>query len=459
MGEASADYTRRAPRLDILIAKPSRGGKVRAHSLSEFSAVFADLHLDQRLLKAVDKMGFESPTPVQQQAIPLALQGRDLLVNAATGSGKTAAFLLPILQSLISKTGERTGTRALVLVPTRELARQIGKECEKLGSYCGLKVGVITGGQEFKVQRALLRRDPEILIATPGRTLELVKEGSTLFSHLEHLVLDEADRLFEMGFSEDVLAIIATCNEARQTMLLSATLPAGVRRLLQVLNAPVRVQINSAREQHDAIRQQYILADDDKHKEKLLLWLLEHETFERALVFCNTRDQATHLCGVMRYRDQRAGYLHGEVKQDVRNATITAFREGKLKVLIASDVASRGLDVKGIDLVINFDMARKGDDYVHRIGRTGRAGEEGLAVALIGPQEWNLKASIERYLNVQLESRRIKELPGTYKGPKKLKASGKAATTAKRKKPEVGKSKSRPKSKSGSKPAPGGKPA
>ncbi|MGB4246596.1 MAG: DEAD/DEAH box helicase [Pseudohongiellaceae bacterium] len=396
--------------------------------------MFTDLLLDQRLLKSVDKLGFEQPTPVQQQAIPLAMAGKDLLVNAATGSGKTAAFLLPILQRMITSPGPKEGTRALVLVPTRELARQIGKECEKLASYCGLKVGVITGGQEFSVQRALLRRDPQIIIATPGRTLELVKEGTTLFTGLEVLVLDEADRLFEMGFIDDVLAIIATCNPARQTMLLSATLPAGVRRLMQVLNEPERVTVNTAREQHDSIRQQYILADDDKHKEKLLLWLLENEPFERALVFTNTRDQANHLCGVMRYRGQRAGFLHGEVKQDIRNSTTTAFRDGKINVLVASDVASRGLDVKGIDLVVNFDMARKGDDYVHRIGRTGRAGQQGLAVAFIAPNEWNLKASIERYLNVTFESRKIKELPGTYKGPKKLKASGKAAGPAKSKK-------------------------
>jgi ATP-dependent RNA helicase SrmB len=396
--------------------------------------VFAELLLDQRLLKSVDKMGFEQPTPVQQQAIPLALEGRDLLVSAATGSGKTAAFLLPILQGLIKNPPPKEGTRALVIVPTRELARQIGKECEKLASYCGIKVGVVTGGQEFKVQRALLRRDPEVLIGTPGRMLELVNEGSTLFTNLEYLVLDEADRLFEMGFDEDVLAIIASCNEARQTMLLSATLPGGVRRLMQVLNNPARVMVNDGREEHASIRQQYILADDDKHKEKLLLWLLENEAFERALVFANTRDMATHLSGVMRYRGQRAGYLHGEVKQDVRNSTTTAFRDGKIKVLIASDVASRGLDVKGIDLVINFDMARKGDDYVHRIGRTGRAGERGLAVALIAPNEWNLKASIERYLNIKMEARKVKELPGHYKGPKKVKASGKAATTNKRKK-------------------------
>tara|TARA_R110002167_G_scaffold344363_2_gene553769 strand:- start:16334 stop:17530 length:1197 start_codon:yes stop_codon:yes gene_type:complete len=396
--------------------------------------VFAELLLDQRLLKSVDKMGFEKPTPVQQQAIPLALEGRDLLVSAATGSGKTAAFLLPILQGMIKNPPPKEGTRALVIVPTRELARQIGKECEKLASYCGIKVGVITGGQEFKVQRALLRRDPEILIGTPGRMLELVREGSTLFTNLEYLVLDEADRLFEMGFDEDVLAIIAQCNEARQTMLLSATLPGGVRRLMQVLNNPARVMVNDGREEHSSIRQQYVLADDDKHKEKLLLWLLENETFERALVFANTRDMATHLSGVMRYRGQRAGYLHGEVKQDVRNSTTTAFRDGKIKVLIASDVASRGLDVKGIDLVINFDMARKGDDYVHRIGRTGRAGETGLAVALIAPNEWNLKASIERYLNIKMEARKVKEFPGHYKGPKKVKASGKAATSNKRKK-------------------------
>lgn len=389
--------------------------------------------LDQRLLKSIDKMGFEAPTPVQLQAIPLALAGKDLLVNAATGSGKTAAFLLPILERMISKPGAAAGTRALVLVPTRELARQIGKECEKLASYCGIKVGVITGGQELKLQRALLRRDPEILIVTPGRILELVKEGTTLFSHLEVLVLDEADRLFEMGFVDDVLAITATCNKSRQTMLFSATLPAGVRRLLQVLQEPERVTVNETREQHASIEQQYILADDNKHKEKLVLWLLENESFERALVFCNTRDQATHLSGVMRYRGQRAGYLHGEVKQDTRNTTIAAFREGKIIVLIASDVASRGLDVKGIDLVINFDMARKGDDYVHRIGRTGRAGEKGLAVALVAPNEWNLKASIERYLNVRLVARKVKDIPGTYTGPKKIKSSGKAATTGKRK--------------------------
>src|SRR5690606_38163404 len=374
-------------------------------------------------------------TPVQAQAIPLALAGRDLLVNAATGSGKTAAFLLPILQRMISEPPPKEGTRALVLVPTRELARQIGKECELLASYCGLKVGVITGGLELKVQRALLRKDPEVVIATPGRLLELAKEGSALLSSLEVLVLDEADRLFEMGFVDDVLAIVSLCNETRQTMMFSATLPAGVRRLMQVLTEPERVTINRGREQHELIRQQYVLADDIKHKEQLLLWLLEHETFERALVFTNTRDQATHLSGVMRYRGQRAGYLHGEVKQDVRNSTIAAFREGKFNVLIASDVASRGLDVKGIDLVINFDMARKGDDYVHRIGRTGRAGREGLAISLIAPSEWNLRASVERYLNLTMELRRIKEVPGTYKGPKKVKSSGKAASTGKRKQP------------------------
>ena len=397
--------------------------------------MFTDFSLESSLQKALDKLGFTQPTPVQQQVLPLALAGRDLLVNAATGSGKTVAFALPILQGLLTKPAPKEGTRALILVPTRELARQIAKDCEHLAEFTGLRVGVITGGQELKVQRAMLRKDPEILVATPGRMLELTKEGSTALAHLEALVLDEADRLFEMGFVEDVLAIVAACNEARQTMLLSATLPAGVRRLSQVLNAPARVMLDKAREQpHQNIRQQFILADDNKHKERLLLWLLENEPFERALVFTNTRDMATHLSGVMRYRDQAAGYLHGEVKQDIRTKTIRAFREGKLKVLIASDVASRGLDVKGVNLVVNFDMARKGDDHVHRIGRTGRGGEQGLAVSLIAPNEWNLKASIERYLNVKMESRKVADCPGTYKGPKKLKASGKAAATSKRKK-------------------------
>ncbi|MDX1490125.1 MAG: DEAD/DEAH box helicase [Pseudohongiellaceae bacterium] len=396
--------------------------------------MFSDLGLDQSLLKSVSKMGFEEPTAVQSETIPLALAGKDLLVNAATGSGKTAAFVLPILQRMLSSRAPKEGTRALVLAPTRELARQIAKEFEKLASYCGFKVGVITGGQEFKVQRAMLRKDPEVLIATPGRLVELVRERATLFTELEALVLDEADRLFELGFVDDIMEIIDSCSEQRQTMLFSATMPAGVRRLSIVLTAPVRVTINTAQTAHESIRQQAILADDIKHKEKLLLWLLENEDFERALVFSNTKQQANHLCGVMRYRGQRAGYLHGDVKQDVRNATTQAFRDGKITVLIASDVASRGLDVKGVDLVINFDMARKGDDYVHRIGRTGRAGKQGLAVSLIAPNEWNLKASIERYLKVKMESRKVKELPGSYKGPKKLKASGKAATSNKRKK-------------------------
>ena len=397
--------------------------------------MFTELPLEPSLLKALAKLGFDQATPVQQQVLPLALAGRDLLVNAATGSGKTVAFALPILQGLLTRPAPKEGTRALILAPTRELARQIAKDCEHLAEFTGLRVGVITGGQELKVQRALLRKDPEILVATPGRMLELTREGSTVLAHLEALVLDEADRLFEMGFVEDVLAIVAACNETRQTLLLSATLPAGVRRLSQVLNAPARVMLDKVREQaHQDIRQQFILADDNKHKERLLLWLLENESFERALVFTNTRDMATHLSGVMRYRDQPAGFLHGEVKQDIRTKTIRAFREGKLKVLIASDVASRGLDVKGVNLVVNFDMARKGDDYVHRIGRTGRAGEQGLAVSFIAPNEWNLKASIERYLNVKMESRKIKDCPGSYKGPKKLKASGKAAASSKRKK-------------------------
>ncbi len=397
--------------------------------------MFTDLSLDDRLLKALDKSGFEKPTPVQAQVIPLALQRRDVMASAETGTGKTAAYMLPALHQLLTNSDSNQYTRMLILVPTRELAKQTRKHFEKLAQFTHLKAGLIIGGDDFKYQKAVSRKNPEVFIATPGRLLEHLSQGNLELSGLEILVLDEADRMLDMGLREDVLQIVEACNPQRQTMILSASLNHEVLADIstRVMNNPQMVSVGGVREPHADIHQQIVLADDLRHKEKLLGRLLDEETFEKALIFTNTRDQADRLVGLVHYFKHKAGVLHGEKNQETRNRVMQAFRGGSINVLIASDLAARGLDIAGIDLVINFDFARKGDEHAHRIGRTGRAGEKGRAISLVTAKEWNLMASVERYLKLNFEHRIVKGLESVFKGPKKVKASGKAVGSKKRK--------------------------
>lgn len=399
---------------------------------------FSSLSLANPLLSAVKKMGFEQPTPVQLKAIPLILDHQDLLVSAETGSGKTAAFLLPTLHQLLTPPAGRLGTRALVLTPTRELAQQIFKHCQQLAEFTDLKTGLITGGDDFRLQQNMLRRNTEIVIATPGRLLELMDQEIPDFSHLELLILDEADRMLDMGFSEDVLTIANSCNAGRQTLLFSATLTHfGVIKMAdKVLKDHEIVALNTLHDGHRNIEQQIVLADDNDHKQKLLAWLLLNETYDKALVFTNSRIQADILRGPLRGQKLRVGVLHGEMDQKDRNRMMELFRDGEVKIMIATDLAARGLDIKGINLVINFDVPRNGINYIHRIGRTGRIDELGLTIALVKHTEWNLMSGIERFLKQKFERRNIKELEGKYKGPKKLKASGKATGGKKKTEPK-----------------------
>jgi superfamily II DNA/RNA helicase len=392
------------------------------------SLSFSGLALAEQLLSAVKKMGFELPTPVQQKAIPLALEHKDLLVSAETGSGKTAAFLLPTLHHLLTLPSKKSGTRALVLTPTRELAQQIFKHCQQLTEFTELKTGLITGGDDFRLQQNMLRRNTEIVIATPGRVLELMEQEIPNFNNLEVLILDEADRMLDMGFSEDVLTIANSCNAQRQTLLFSATLTHfGVIKMAdKVLTNHDIVALNTLHDGHRNIEQQIVLADDNDHKLKLLTWLLQNEIYDKALVFTNSRIQADALRGPLRGQKLRVGVLHGEMDQKDRNRMMELFRNGEVKVMLATDLAARGLDIKGINLVINFDVPRNGINYIHRIGRTGRVDELGLTIALVKHTEWNLMSGIERFLKQKFKHRGIKELEGKYKGPKKLKASGKA---------------------------------
>lgn len=393
-------------------------------TLADFSSF--DLH--GALQQALTKNGFEIPTPVQQRTIPASLTRQNLLVSAKTGSGKTLAFLLPSLHHLLINPNYYAGTRVLVLVPTRELAQQIHLQCQQLLEETSLKVALITGGEDFKKQQNALRKNTAVVIATPGRILELLTLDTAPFENLETLILDEADRMLDMGFSEDVLTIAKQCNENCQTLLFSATLThAGVLKMAdKVLKKYELIALNTLRDELPHIQQQIVLADDNPHKEQLLAWLLLNETFEKALVFSNSRAQADALCDPVRAKGVRATVLHGDMDQKERQRVMKLFRDGVVNVLIATDLAARGLDIKGIQLVISFEVPRNGINYLHRIGRTGRSDETGLTITLVKHTEWNLMAGIERFLRQSFIRRNIKELEGKFQGPKKLKASGKS---------------------------------
>jgi len=400
---------------------------------------FAQLALDKALQDAIAKMGFSQPTPVQQHAITPALAGKDLLVSAETGSGKTAAFLLPTFQNLLNKPTSLFGTRALILTPTRELASQIYQQCLQLAEFTGLKIGLITGGEDFKQQQGVLRRNADVIIATPGRLQEQIRQQSSDFTHLEVLILDEADRMLDMGFSDDVLAIAGRCNPDRQTLLFSATLTHyGVIKIAdRILKQHQVIALNTLHDGHSNIEQQIVLADDDDHKQRLLAWLLLNDTYDKALVFTNTRNKAIGLENPLRNQGLRVGVLHGEMEHYERKRVMNLFRDGIVNILVSTDLAARGLDVKGINLVVNLDVPRNGIDYIHRIGRTGRADEQGVAIALVKSTEWNLMSGIQRFLKQAFTPRTIKELQGSYTGPKKVKSSGKAVGAKKKKDEQI----------------------
>ena len=389
--------------------------------------MFTEFNLHPQLMKAIETLGFSEPTPIQKQAIPIGMTEGDIMACAQTGSGKTAAFLLPTLNKLLINKAPDTGTRVLILAPTRELARQLFKHCEALAKHTDIGAGLITGGDSFKFQAATFRKNPEIIIATPGRLIDHLGRKPQLMKDVKTLILDEADRMLDMGFSEDVIDIAGACSEERQTLLFSATMnQKGIRHVIkQVLTEPTVISVDEIKDKHDNIKQQMLLADDDQHKDRLMTWVLANETYRQCIIFCNTKVKTDELYHFLRYHKHKVGVLHGDMTQDERNHIMSRMQQGHVSVLVATDVASRGLDVKNIDIVINYDLPRSGDDYVHRIGRTGRAGEQGLAISLVDHTEWNLKATIERYLNTELEVRKIKALTGKYKGPKKLKSNGK----------------------------------
>ena len=364
----------------------------------EGASGFADLALAPELCRALTGLGYEEPTPIQQAAIPPLLAGRDLVGQAATGTGKTAAFALPVLQRILGA-GGRSEPLALVLVPTRELAMQVSEAMHRYGHDMGARVLPIYGGQPIGRQLRALDRGADVIVATPGRALDHLNRGTLNLRDLEIVVLDEADEMLDMGFAEDIEAILANTSETRQTALFSATMPPRIDGMVRRhLRNPVRVELSrqaSGSQDGLLVRQTAYIAPRG-HKPAALARVLDLEAPTAAVVFCRTRDEVDRLTETLNGRGHRAEALHGGMDQQQRDRVMGRLRSGGLDLLVATDVAARGLDVEQLTHVVNYDVPSAPELYVHRIGRVGRAGREGTAITLVEPREQRMLKVIER---------------------------------------------------------------
>ncbi|MGH2381367.1 MAG: DEAD/DEAH box helicase [Candidatus Limnocylindria bacterium] len=351
--------------------------------------MFSQLGLRPELLRAIADSGYVTPTPVQRDAIPLVLAGRDLMAGAQTGTGKTAAFVLPILQRLHASPAEvdRRAVRALILVPTRELAIQVEESVTTYGVHVPLRSVAVYGGASLPDQLRELDAGAEIVVATPGRLLDLVWRGSIDFGAVEFLVLDEADRMLDMGFIDDIRTIISLLPTERQSLLFSATFPDAIKRLTKtLLREPATVQV-SPPNSTTALVEHVVLRVEDAHKRAALSHLVASDRITSALVFVRTKHGADRLAGQLARDGIRVAAIHGDRAQSQRIAALDEFKGGRVKVLVATEVAARGIDIDALPYVVNYDLPRSAEDYVHRIGRTGRAGVDGVAISLVSEGE------------------------------------------------------------------------
>jgi len=355
---------------------------------------FSQLGLAPAQVRACESLGYTEPTPIQKQAIPIVLSGVDLIGCAETGTGKTAAFLLPIIQKITER--QRPGVRVLVLAPTRELAIQIEKNYGELNRTKANRSVTVIGGANIRTQISSLRRGVAVLIATPGRLLDLTERGAVNLSTIEVLVLDEADRMLDMGFLPAIRRVLAMLPTNRQTLLFSATMSSNIEHLARsTMKQPKLVEVNQRGRPATMVEQTaYPVAQESKTA--LLLDLLEREKFERVLVFTRTRRGAERLAHILEARDHSVNRIHADRSQSQREAALRDFRDGRTRVLVATDIAARGLDVEAVSHVINYDVPAAPEDYVHRVGRTGRAGNEGQAFTIVAPVDELSMRAIER---------------------------------------------------------------
>ena len=369
---------------------------------------FADLKLAPEILKALTESGYTTPTPIQAQAIPVVLEGHDLMAGAQTGTGKTAAFALPLLQKLLPHASSSTSparhpVRALILVPTRELAIQVEESVKAYAKHCKLRSLVVFGGVDIKTQTPHLKTGVEILVATPGRLLDHVEQKTVQLNQVQMLVLDEADRMLDMGFMPDLKRILALLPKQRQNLMFSATFSNEIKKLsAEFLTHPKLIEVARSNASAENITQKaYLVAQADKHV--LLAHLLRGSDATQALVFTKTKITASRLAKQLQREGVAADAIHGDKSQLERMQALEAFKQGKVAVLIGTDVAARGLDIDQLPMVINYEMPSAAEDYVHRIGRTGRAGASGKAISLVSPEEEKYLTAIEKLIKREIE--------------------------------------------------------
>lgn len=364
---------------------------------------FNGLGLSDSLLQAIGELGFEKPTPVQAKAIPLILQGKDIIASAQTGTGKTAAFGLPTLDRL--EPGKRI--QCLVLEPTRELAQQVVDALESYSKHLKTRVGVVYGGVKYGRQKEMLEKGVDILVATPGRLLDHIGQGNISLKNVQVLILDEVDRMLDMGFLPDVSRLIKMCPKERQTLFFSATIPAAIQSMMKwVLNDPEVIEIGRNRSAAETVTHAfYPVVEQQKYD--LLIKLLEQTQFESVLIFTRTKLNADLISRRLERLKHSVGVLHSDRAQGERTAALKGFKSGKFEVLVATDIAARGLDIAGVTHVINYDVPLNAEDYVHRIGRTGRAEKEGDAFTLLTEDELKNAGAIEHYVGQKIARKKI----------------------------------------------------
>lgn len=376
---------------------------------------FADLKLAPELLRALTESGYTTPTPVQAQAIPVVLEGHDLMAGAQTGTGKTAAFALPLLQKLLPHASSSTSpakhpVRALILVPTRELAVQVEESVKAYAKHTHLRSLVVYGGVDIKTQTPHLKTGVEILVATPGRLLDHIEQKTVLLNQVQVLVLDEADRMLDMGFMPALKRILALLPRQRQSLMFSATFSNEIKKLSEdFMNYPTLIEVARSNASAENITQKvYLVAQTDKHQ--LLAQLLRGDDAKQVIVFTKTKLTASRLAKQLQREGVSADAIHGDKTQLERMQALDAFKQGKVAVLIATDVAARGLDIDHLPMVINYEIPHAAEDYVHRIGRTGRAGASGTAISLVSPEEEKYLADIEKLIKTEIKKERA-DLP------------------------------------------------
>jgi superfamily II DNA/RNA helicase len=380
---------------------------------------FADLGLSDELLKSVADAGYDEPTPIQAQAIPPVLMMKDIIGIAQTGTGKTASFVLPMIDILAHGRSRARMPRSLILEPTRELAAQVAENFEKYGKNHNLSMALLIGGVSMGDQIKALEKGVDVLIATPGRLMDLFDRGRILMSGCELLVIDEADRMLDMGFIPDIESICSKLPATRQTMLFSATMPPPIKKLSdQFLTNPKYIEVSRPATANTSIDQSLIEVAP-KGKRKLIVDLLDNEGVETAIIFCNRKTEVRDLCESLRKDGFDAGQIHGDMDQSSRLAELDRFKSGEINILCASDVAARGLDIKGVSHVINYDIPWHPDDYIHRIGRTGRAGATGVAITFITRSDAEHVESIEKLTGMKIPVRKERQAKGGGKSADK----------------------------------------